>query len=134
MKSCPRLTSLLLLTRHRHLLVKAAKLQLNHRRDSPTHHPFITVCSRVCLVSPCLNTEHKASRTGKTMPLNTQWMPFNCLFLCRLSLVRCRALSHHSVLCCASFNTCLNASLNKVVKIKLLLPAQWKITHGSGGV
>lgn len=65
-------------SQHCHLVVKATKPHLIHRDDSPTHHPLTIVCSRVCLASPGLNTEHKASHTVKTMPLNTQWMPFNC--------------------------------------------------------
>lgn len=88
---------------HCHLVVKATKLHLIHRDDSPTHRPLTTVCSRVCLASPCLNTENKAGHTAKTKPLHTQWKPFNCsVVFCRLPLVPRWALSHRAVLCCAS--------------------------------
>lgn len=80
-------------SQHRHLVVKATKLHLIHRDDAPTHHPLTTVCSSMCLASPCLNTEHKAGHTVKTMPLNTQWMPFNCsVVFCRLPPLFCAGL------------------------------------------
>lgn len=115
-------------SQHCHLLVKATKLQLSHRDGCPTLHPFTTVCSRVCLVSPCLNTEHKASHTVKTMPLNTQWMPFNCLFFCWLPLVRFWALCHPSILCCVSIYTLLSQCLVlvKVKKSCVLAMSTWK--------
>lgn len=56
-------------SQHCHLVVKATKPHLIHRDGSPTHHHFTTVCSRVCLASPRLNTKHKASHALTTIPL-----------------------------------------------------------------
>lgn len=67
------------------------------RNDCPTHHPLTKACSRVCLASPCVNAEHKASHTVRTKQLNTQWHlltarlflwspPLVCAGLCFISV------------------------------------------------